>query len=57
MRPFSKRLFVFSVPTAGLVSGVACAVEAYPVPKSGFCHRGYHQSGNYCVPSNQGSEL
>lgn len=28
------------------------AVEAYPILKDGFCPSGYHQSGNYCVPTS-----
>lgn len=37
---------------ASLFGSCAVAVEAYPIPRSGFCPGGYHASGNYCVPNN-----
>jgi hypothetical protein len=52
----------FSLPLGA--TGLGCvllfmagarAIEAYPVPRSGFCPNGYHASGTYCVPNNSRS--
>lgn len=40
---------------SALDSSRTSAVEAYPVPRLGFCPSGYYASGNYCVPSNKRS--
>jgi hypothetical protein len=44
--------FAFAV-AAPFIASPGVALDAYPIPKDGFCPSGYHQSGNYCVPSSE----
>lgn len=46
-----KRDFISCLLFGIFMTTRAFALEAYPIPKSGFCPSGYHASGNYCVPS------
>jgi hypothetical protein len=48
-------LFMVFISFIVLIPQYSLAVEAYPLPRTGFCPSGYHSSGNYCVPNNRSS--
>lgn len=52
MRRYLKLFSLFLLLNSTITSAPSLSVEAYPIPRSGFCPSGYHASGNYCVPND-----